>query len=235
MVKPKIAILAVNNNLKTNIQERFIWSLKNSEKKIPFDIFLGGHSKSTEAFRKTTIINDILRKITGSYSFIIQTDIDMLIPPNLIKITMDNLRTNNHCYHVNFHYVESNEMDTWMAKGYGSIPWGEINNRPVFHASGSWNGMSRESWIRSNGFCEAIYYLGGPDTEFFRRSMQRGIVWMQENALPLSHINHPRRAIPKQGKKNLSIAKRYPLDYNWLYRRLREVCETTITKIGVNY
>jgi hypothetical protein len=235
MSKTKIAIIAVNHNIPKEISDRFIWSAKNSEREIPFDLFLGSHEDHMESFRKTTILNDILRKIIDSYNVIIQTDIDMLIPPSIIKRTVECVRGNSNCYHCNFRYVEAKEVDGWNKTGYNTIPWVNIQHRKLFCASGSWNGMSNLTWKRSNGFCEAIFYLGGPDTEFYRRSMKRGILWNQENELPLSHINHKKRSIPKQGKKNLSIAKRYPIDYNWLYRRCDGVSPTKILDIGVNH
>lgn len=226
--------MVVTNHIDPKIIDRFVWSASNSEKSQPFDIYFGCHSNPNEPFRKTTILNDILREILPTHTYIIQTDIDMLIPFGLINMTMENLKSSNTCYHCNYRYVEDKEVDQWKRCGYQTIPWVEIQKRKLFCASGSWNGMDNLTWRRSNGFCEAIYYLGGPDTEFYRRSIQQGIVWRQDNAQALAHINHKRRSVPKQGKKNLTMSKRYPKDYNWIYRRMDGVSETTITKIKVN-
>jgi hypothetical protein len=233
--KNKIAILVVSNQIGQKTQDQFVWNIKASEPKLPFDLFLGSHSNMNETFRKTTILNDMLRETLDKYDCVVQTDIDMLIPPNLIRITLEHSKVDNLCYHCNYRYVEENEFIKWKTNGWKFIDWVSLVQRPCFKASGSWNGMNSKTWRKSNGFCEAIFNLGGPDTEFFRRCIKLGIDWKQDNGLALSHINHPRRRkIAKQGKKNLEIAKRFPIDYNWLYHREKNICATNIIKIGVN-
>lgn len=235
MSKPKLAIMAVSHNIDSDIIRRFIWSLRASETKIPFDIFLGSHKNPKETFRKTTILNDIIRQIINTHPVMVQTDIDMMTPPGLLQSTINFTLTGLHCYHCNYRYVESEEVERWMKVPYRFLPWNEIRKRKTFRASGSWNGMSSLSWLKSNGFCEEIYNLGGPDTEFYKRTSKLGIRWLQDNNFPLSHINHKRRSVPKQGEKNLQLAKSFSIDYNWLKHRKDGVCNSTIERIGVNY
>jgi hypothetical protein len=231
--KSEIAIIVVNHNVDPKIQERFIWSVKGSAGKIPVDIILGRHTDKNSVFRKTTILNDILRKNIDSYKYIVQTDIDMLIPPHIINNTVSKVQDHVRCFHVNYRYVEAEEVNAWMKLGYASTPWKDISKRPLFRASGSWNGMNRDCWKKSNGFCEEIFNLGGPDTEFYIRTVKNQIPWYKDDSTPLAHINHPRRSVPKQGEKNMTLAGKFKNDFNWLQNRYRGVCETIIEKINV--
>lgn len=235
MNKPEVAIFIVGNNIDQKIIERFIASISGSEKSIPLDILIGNHENPQEIFRKTTIFNDILREGIRKYKFMIQTDVDMFIPPNLIQHTVNCISERDICYHSEFRYTEPDEIDRWLQRGYENIPWNEILNRPVKAATGAWNGMNIRTWIKSNGFNEEIYNLGGPDTEFNLRSLQLNIRWKREKIFPLSHINHPRRSVPKQGELNMKISKNNPHNYNWLENRHKTTSPTIIQKIKVNY
>jgi hypothetical protein len=234
MSKSQIAIIVAAHNINKDIIDRFIWFAKNSESNLAFDIILGSHESSKETFRKTTILNDILRENLANYNIFIQTDIDMLIPPHLIQYTSHIASTDNLCFHCNYRYVEAEEADKWTSGPYFSIPWREISLRKKFSASGSWNGLNRTSWIKTHGFNESIYNLGGPDTEFYMRSVKLGIRWLQDNNIPLSHINHKRRSVPKQGKQNMNTAKQFPTNYDWLNNRHAKTSPTILNYTRVN-
>jgi hypothetical protein len=227
--------MVVANNIDPNVLERFVWGIRGSETRMPFDILFGKHENPKETFRKTTILNDILRENLDKYETLVQTDIDMLIPPNLIAMTHIRAKDIKTCFHCEFRYVGTEEVKKWMLTGYPTIPWTSFGNRKRFCASGSWNGMSSATWRVSGGFNESIFNLGGPDTEFYLRCLKLKINWVRELNCFLSHINHRRRAVPKQGKQNLSTARKYPLNYQWLSNRFEGVSPTIITKIGVNY
>lgn len=235
MSKAELAVFIVNNNIDNRITERFIASIRGGEREIPLDILIGSHANPNEVFRKTTIFNDILRQGIKEYKVMIQTDVDMFVPPGLIRHTRDVVTNKDVCYHSEFRYTEPEEIDKLLASGYKNIPWKAILTRPCKAATGAWNGMNIKTWIRSNGFNEEIYNLGGPDTEFNLRSLKLNIKWIREKTFALSHVNHPRRSIPKQGQLNMTNAKKYSTDYNWLKNRYPNVSPTIIQKIKVNY
>jgi hypothetical protein len=220
---PKLAIMVAANNVDPKIVKRFLWGVSNSEKKFPFDVILGNHREPTQKFYKTVILNDIIRTFIRKYDVLVQTDIDMLIPPLLICNTYHFCMRRETCYHCNYHLLDLKEIDGLK---YGKIPWVSIRKRKSMTASGSWNGLRNYMWNEMGGFCEAIALLGGPDSEFYMRSVKNNYIWYTTSNYPLCHINHPRRPITKQGKKNLSVARQFPITYNWLKNRNRNVCKT---------
>jgi hypothetical protein len=224
-----IALFTVANNVNEDIVKRFLWSVKNSAPHLDCDVLLGSHSDEKQMFCKPTILNDILRKHYKKYSVMIQTDIDMLIPPGLIEKTYQFCCKDDKCFHCNFHYLESNEVPAH----YKKINWKEIKQRKVISASGSWNGLASHMWKKSNGFAECIYNLGGPDSEFYLRTNKNTVEWFVTSAYPLCHVNHPRRSLPRQGKRNMKTARTYPTDYNWWNNRNEKICPTNIQIINV--
>ena len=113
-------------------------------------------------------------------------------------------------------------------KKYKDISWDAIKKRKVYGASGSWNGFRNYMWNEAGGFCEAIALLGGPDSEFYLRTKKLGLSWYVTSQFPLVHVNHSRRAVRKQGKKNLRTARQFPMTYNWLKNRNKNVGKTKI-------
>jgi len=219
----KIAIIAVADNVDPLIVKRFLWGIDSSRSGFPVDVILGRHRNPEKTFSKTTILNDIIRENIKKYEVIVQTDIDMFIPPNLIRATYSHCSRVPGCFHSTFRYAEPKEVD---GKKYKNLPWKSFSSRTVNYASGSWNGLRNFLWNEFGGFCEAITRLGGPDSEFYLRSKKNGMHWYISNQYPLLHINHPRRAITKQGKKNLSEARKFPADTNWLRKRNKEIGPT---------
>jgi len=222
---PKIAIMVVANNVSKDVLKRFLWACEKSEKVLPFDVIVGNHREPEQKFHKTVILNDMLRSYKGKYEVLVQTDIDMLVPPRLITDTYRYCLRSNDCYHCNYYLIEPKELKD---KLYKDIPWNKIQQRQVRAASGSWNGLCSRMWSESGGFCEAISLLGGPDSEFYMRTRKKNIRWYITSKFVLGHVNHPRRKVKKQGKKNLSIARKYPRDYNWLKNRNNNVGSTKI-------
>lgn len=225
---PRIALMTVANSVSADVVDRFVWGAKHSEQNIPFDIYIGDHKDETQKFYKTVILNDILRNILDKYDVLVQTDIDMLIPPNLIKRTLQFCSLRNNCFHCCFHHLNLKEIPNMK---YKHINWNEIKKKKVISASGSWNGMNRDLWKKSGGFSEVIFNLGGPDSEFYMRTRSQGIVWTVVNTFPLCHISHKRRSPQRRGRKNLSLARKYPKSYNWLRHRNPKVCGTNIKVI----
>jgi len=223
---PKIAILAVANNVDEEIKKRFLWAIGESEKDIPFDVYLGWHRNEEQQFHKTVILNDLLRRTLRDYEVIVQTDIDMLIPRGLVRETYFYCRGKSSCYHCNYRLINPKEL---KGKEYKKIPWNDISNREIHRASGSWNGMSSDSWISSGGFCEAIALLGGPDSEFYIRTKKNHLHWYITDRFPLCHVNHPKRKVKKRGEKNMRIARSFPKNKNWIRSRNESVCKTKIS------
>lgn len=221
----KIAIIAVHNRIKSSIVNRFLWAIERSEPEIAFDVFLGKHKKKNQTFFKTVILNDLLRKTIPNYDFIVQTDIDMLIPPGLIRATYQHGLYFDGCYHANYYLVKPKEIKKCS---YKNIPWEKFLKRKPQSASGSWNGMRNNMWDEIGGFCERIISLGGPDSEFYIRSKKHYVNWKIVSDFALGHVNHSRRPVKKQGKKNLKIARSYSNSYNWLKNRNPDVCKSII-------
>jgi len=224
-----IAIMAVANNIPKPTVKRFLWGIGQSEKKMPFDVVIGQHKDKNQKFYKTVILNDILRQIIKKYDVIVQTDIDMLIPPLLIRNSLQYCMHFDGCFHCNYYLMKPEEL---KGRKYKNINWNEIAKRKVRGASGSWNAMRNYMWNEAGGFSEAVALLGGPDSEFYLRSKKRGMHWHVTTQFPLAHINHSRRKVRKQGKRNLAAAKKFPIEYNWLKNRSKSVGPTKINIIS---
>lgn len=234
---PKVAIMVVGNNIPQEVIDQFLWGINGSAKAAIRDghwkgnVLVGSHEDSKQKFFKTTILNDILRRSLKTYDVLIQTDIDMIPSPNLISKTLFHCMGSNGCFHSNFIHAERNQL----TEDYSQMPWMDFyKSRKYCSASGSWNGMNSETWKQSGGFSEVISLLGGPDSEFYIRTSKNGINWHVESPFPpLLHINHKRRNLTRQGKKNMKRARQYPNDYNWINNRNEKVCKTIIQQYPI--
>jgi hypothetical protein len=234
---PKVAILVVGNNLSQSVIDQFLWGINGSahdairDNHYKGNVLIGSHEDQEQKFFKTTILNDMIRQSLKTYDIMIQTDIDMIPPPSLISKTLYHCLNSDSCFHANFLHAEPDIL----TEDYRKMPWMKLYQSAKYcSASGSWNGMNRNTWIKSGGFSEVISLLGGPDSEFYIRTSKKGIDWHVESPFPpLLHINHKRRNLTRQGKKNMKRARQYPNDYDWINNRNPKVCKTSIQQFPI--
>lgn len=209
-----IAIIVVAQNISPQIIKRFENSIKYSHPQHSYQIVIG---KSDEnIFYKTRILNELLRKCFDYFKVIIQTDIDLIIPPNIIDRTFEMVyQHDQQAYHHVLRYVDfPNDI-----RKYSQYPFKEwIEVHPRF-CSGCWNGLTPTGWKMSRGYNEDMSAWGNEDTEFYHRSMRLGIKWLKEDRFPLVHINHPPRQVDNSAK-NIEIGNLYSDETDWLMRNI---------------
>lgn len=170
-------------------------------------------SGKEKRFYKTKILNRCLREAIPKFKVIIQTDIDLIVPPGLINKTCAALKQQpNNCYHHFLRYVDPSEI---KGKKYGQFPWNKWVNLKAEFCSGCWNGMTSKMWKKSGGFNEQMFAWGAEDSEFYNRTVRKGIHWIKKKSFPLVHINHPKRQ-QKRARENGILGKMFSDDTDWL-------------------
>jgi hypothetical protein len=205
-----VAIIVVAKGIDQYAIDRFKKCVAESKPSIKYDILIGTSSDSV--FYKTRILNNLLRTNFDKYNVIIQTDIDLIIPPKLIDITFSKTNKGTHtAYHHFLRYIEPIEINNKTYKEYPFRQWSKL---PAKFCSGCWNGMSCDSWKKTRGYNEDINSWGGDDEELFRRSKRLGIQWIKSQELGLVHINHPPRQ-KNNSKQNMRFAELYSDETDW--------------------
>lgn len=207
----KIALLVIAVGLDEDYIKRFEEYAKASESKYDFDIIIEKGQKQ-EKFYKSRLLNKHLRDLVNRYDFIIQTDIDLIIPPGLIERTVDKYLTNT----INHSVLRKLDEDSIEKFNYEKFPWEEWLTRKHILCSGCWNGADSKTWKRSGGFNEEMFDWGGEDTEFMYRSRRRGIKWNVFYIYPLVHIWHPQRT-QCRGDENMKLVSKFCKNHDFLF------------------
>lgn len=210
MSKADIAIIVVAKNISPRIINRFRNSVSESKPDYSYQIILG--TSDEKVFFKTKILNGMLRKCLDNYKLIIQTDIDLIIPPELINHTFETINQKDKvAYHHVLRYVDFPHE----VKRYSQYPFKEWRGVKPKFCSGCWNAMTSNSWRLSKGYNEEMSAWGYEDTEFYHRAMRLGIEWLKMDRYPLVHINHEKRQ-PDRVKENTKRGNLFSDESDWL-------------------
>jgi hypothetical protein len=211
MSKKDICIIVAAQGISNETIRRFKQSVRYSSPQHQVDIII--RSGEEQRFYKTRILNSCLRDTIDKYNVIIQTDIDLLIPPGLIDRTYDALmKQPNNAYHHNLRYIEPIEIE---GKQYKDYPWHTWNGLPHTFCSGCWNGMMGKTWMKTGGWNEDMFAWSNDDTDLYNRTRLMKIKWIKDARFALVHVNHPRRQ-PNRKKENIAAAKQYDIQTNWI-------------------
>lgn len=205
-----VGIIAVAKNISIEIVDRFINSINKSLPSYEYAIHIAGKDDTNDKFYKTRILNAAIRKLVNDCDVIIQSDIDLLIPPKLIDYTY-NKSQSGVMIHSSLRHIKLDDINNLKYEDY---PWDKwLQQKPVF-CSGCWNGMSSTNWIKSKGYNELMFEWGAEDTEFYKRCSRYGIKYEVTNDFPLVHVHHDQRT-SKRPKENMELSNKYP-DWDWL-------------------
>lgn len=218
-MKPECCVIVVAEGIEQAAIDRFSAFLRASlQGAMSIDIlFSGAGEPRTGEFNKSKHLNTLLREAIDSYQIIVQTDIDLIMPPKLIPHAISCVA--NHkglAYHHVLRHVEPAEIE---GVEYKDFPFNEWKKRKFIYCSGCFNAMRSETWKQAKGYCEAMVEWGNEDTEFWNRSKRLGIHWMNDSNFGLVHINHPRRT-RRNVEQNKQAGMKYHLKTNWLTGRL---------------
>ena len=215
-VRRGIAIVAVAQNIPEATTERFRTGVLNSTK-LPVSIVLA-RGPDTPHFYKTRLLNAAMRDLCKRFAVIIQTDIDVLVPPYLIDSAnkLCSIRP-DALHHHRLRYITEDEIPKKCA--YKDYPWKEWRRRKATLCTGCWNAGTAETWLRSGGWNEDMYDWGAEDTEFFNRTKRNGIRWTDNAHHALVHVAHLPRTT-RRGKENMALARQTPISKNWLTQKV---------------
>jgi hypothetical protein len=198
-------IIAIAQGIENETIERFVRLTNNSQKMKHFDIHIETGNADASKFYKTRLLNDCIKKYIKKYDFIIQTDIDLIIPFGLVDRTVKVAAAGCNMSHCVLRYIKPEEIE---GLSYDKFPWQKWKTYKKTYCSGCWNGATSETWRKSGGWNPDMFGWGAEDTEFKNRSIRRGVNWKNIYDMPLVHINHPPRT-PVRPKDNMKFAKVY--------------------------
>lgn len=193
----KIAILTIAQNIPKEIIHRYQECVKKSKPSHKVDIcFMGSKTprKKNQPFNKCKLLNRGIRKLHKlGYDFIIQSDIDLIVPPNLIDTTVKLSTERQSCFYNYHRRIDPKDLPK-LPEDYNKINWKKYSKYEPEGANGCWNGMSTEMWMSSGGYNENVIEWG-KDDDIFRRTarIHFGIGFFNYNKFCIIHVNHPTR------------------------------------------
>lgn len=212
-------IIAVAEGIEQGVVDRFIDSIRQSNPRTETEIDLLVRSRSGN-FRKSAGLNELLRRNLDKYQVIIQTDIDLLVPPGLIDHSFRSVASHSKiAYHHYLRHAWPVELEGKLYKHYNFKEW---QTRKGVFCSGCWNAMNVKTWRLSGGWNEDMVEWGYEDTEFLERAKIRGIRWIVDSQFGLVHVNHPPRTKRNVQANRGAAAKYDSAKVDWLIGNLAE-------------
>lgn len=214
MSKKQVAIMVVAQGLPDELVDRFSQCIHKSKPKVSYDIHIlrTNDPDQKKAFNKSKLLNKGIKKYcNGDYEVVIQTDIDLIIPPKLVDVSYERGLQKDTCFHVNHRRTTPHKIKGFpkLPEGYDNIDWEYILSTPWESAIGCWNALNNESWYKTGGFNEMCKLYAKEDDDWGRRSkIYGGIKWeVSNNKFPLIHFNHPQRHKNNRRHNNAVIKK----------------------------
>jgi len=211
-----VGIIAPAYNIEANIISRFTSSYKSSLIELGVDECVSYYPMSDQEclvdgqFSRSKALNSGIKYLMNSCEVIICTDIDMIIPPELIDYSYHKAKqTNNNIFSM-ARFIDNQKKFNW------DLIW----NIPASQSGlGGWNAMTIQSWIKLGGWNEELVEWGYEDHELHSRIKSKSIGNITCKSYPLVHINHPVRNQSQTSSQNKNIkivnSKSWD-DYNWL-------------------
>lgn len=140
-----------------------------------------------ELFSKPIAINQGLKKLLPQCKVVVQTDIDVLIPPGAIDYTFDLISKSKHKHIL---WIKSRTLN----KFEDTYPWHKWIKLGVReNMTGCWLAMKAGDWWHLGGYNEDIWGWGSDDWELATKATGRGFTHVSAYHLPLMHVNHKPR------------------------------------------
>lgn len=211
-MKDKIGITAPAFNMDEKLEKRFKEYLRTSvlSDNIVCDVYLTKlesevlHESSGQFSRAKALNSGIKELIDHGMDVIICTDLDMIVPPGLVRYSYDKARQTNKNIFSMTRFVDEEEFNRFYPD------WKIFSRKPAAHSGyGGWNSMTVEMWKKSGGWPEELYEWGYEDICFREKLKFRGIDTITLINFPLIHINHPPRSSNQQQsqRNNVNISK----------------------------
>ena len=211
--KLRVGIIVVADKISDEVKNRFSQSIKFS-KPIPKCkvLMMCDDRKEGEPFNKCKLLNKGLRQAFKSkFDVIIQTDIDLIIPPGAIDFTCGVALEGDVCCHLPMTKMPEKEFIKYS--NYDEYPWKDWRETfKTIYATGCWNGLQPKVWKITGGFNEDMTEWGFEDRDWRARGKRHGIKWRDKwcwgRKYPLIHINHPDRTINNSSANKQCVDKK---------------------------
>ena len=210
-----IGVLVVAHGIEQEVRERFETHLKRSNPQHSYELLIMGSVQRKGTFNKCKLLNKGLKKLLkNNHQAILQTDIDLIIPPKLIDKSFEVAISGRCCNHVCMRRINIDEI---KGKDYDDYPWQKWKKYKRIYASGCWNMMKPNLFEEIGGWNEWMIGWGEEDAAFRRIGMSKKIKWKDNYRSPLVHIDHPKRTT-NQKKHNRDMEKKAKKEgkTNWL-------------------
>ncbi len=221
-MKDKIGITAPAFNMDNKLEKRFKDYLISSvsQSNLTCDIYLTKlesevlHEESKQFSRSKALNSGIKELIDHGVDVIVCTDIDMIMPPKLLRYAYDkSISTNKNIFSMT-RFIDEQEFNRFYPD------WKIFIRRPAAHSGyGGFNAMTVEMWKKSGGWPEELFEWGYEDISFREKLISRDIDTITLINFPLLHINHPPRSnIQQQSqRRNVDAANLTDINTtNWL-------------------
>lgn len=192
-----VGIMVVAQNIPEDIKNRYQECIRRSNPTCTWEIhFLSSNDDvQKKHFNKSRLLNKGIKKLaTMNYKVIIQTDIDLIVPPGIIDKSLEMGSRSKTCFY-NRHYRIDPQHLPKLPEDYDKLDFDALAKAfPSENANGCWNAMTPESWMSTGGYNEYMIEWGKED-DVFRTNAGRigGIHFINYNRFCLIHVNHPHR------------------------------------------
>lgn len=216
----EVCLMVVAQDIPSHIKRRFVRCAELSDPACDFDVvFLGEDEPLTTLFNKSKHLNAGIKSLhKKGYKAIIQTDIDLVIPPGLIDTSLDFAKIPKMIFH-NHHRRVDQDLVPKFPERYYETDWDFLFQTLIpENANGCWNSASPETWMSSGGWNERMIGWGMEDDYFRTTAGKFGITFLNHNKFCLLHINHVFRGDNRRAY-NKDVAKKFDKSNqlrNWL-------------------
>lgn len=207
----KVGILVVADRISDEVKNRFIDSINFSNPQPECKIIMMENERDEDQlFNKCKLLNKGLKiAFKENFDVIIQTDIDLVIPPNTINFTCNVALEGMVCCHLPMRRILKKEFD--LFEHYDDYPWDEwIKKYSPIYATGCWNGLVPKAWKMTGGFNEDMLEWGYEDRDWRMRAIKNNVVWRDKwkwgRTFPIMHVNHLPRTL-NMSSENRKVGK----------------------------
>jgi hypothetical protein len=197
LVVKQVGIFVVAQNISDSVVQRFQGCLEKSNPTVSYDVFILRTQKKEKHFNKSKLLNKGIKTLAkGQYEVLIQTDIDLIIPPGLVDHSYEIAKTGRVCFHNDMRKVNIDDIPGFpkLPSQYAKIDWSIFKKVPFIFASGCWNTMQSPYWWDTGGWNEMMIEWGREDDDWRNRAKKHhGIKFIDSKKFELIHYNHPPR------------------------------------------
>jgi len=195
----QVGIFVVAQNISDSTVDRFRGCLEQSKPTVSYDLHVlrTKDPEQQKQFNKSKLLNKGIKQLAkGQYEVLIQTDIDLIIPPEIVDHSYEVAQEERVCFHNDMRKANIDDISDFpnLPSEYDKIDWTQFKKVPFIFASGCWNAMQYKYWWETGGWNEMMIEWGREDDDWRNRSKKHsGIVFKDSKKFELIHYNHPAR------------------------------------------